>query len=176
MPPTRRTPRGVVPVEPQPGQESVWDYPRPPRTEPSAEHVVVRLGGAVVVDTRRSLRLLETSHPPTYYLPLDDVAPGAVRPAAGSSFCEWKGVASYLDVVGGSPGQPVVAERAAWTYPRPTPPFEHLAGYLALYPALMDECTVDDEPVRPQDGGFYGGWVTGRVVGPFKGGAGSSSW
>jgi len=154
----------------------VWDYPRPPHTEPSSEHVLVRLGGAVVVDTRRSLRLLETSHPPTYYLPLDDVAPGALRPAEGSSYCEWKGVASYLDVVGGTADEPVVAKRAAWTYPRPTPPFQHLAGYLALYPALMDECTVDGEPVRPQDGGFYGGWVTARVVGPFKGGAGSSSW
>jgi uncharacterized protein (DUF427 family) len=171
-----RTPRGVVPVEPGPGQESAWDYPRPPRLEASSEHVVVRLAGTVVADTRRALRVLETSHPPTYYLPLADIAPGALRPAAGSSFCEWKGVAAYLDVVGGSGPDEVVAERAAWTYPEPTPAFAGLRGYVALYPGRMDECTVDGEPVRAQDGGFYGGWVTSRVVGPFKGGAGSSSW
>ena len=168
-------PPGVVPVVPGPGQESVWDYPRPPRVDETSEHVVVTLGGLVVVDTRAALRVLETSHPPTYYLPLADADPGAFRPAPGSSFCEWKGVAAYLDVVGG--GDPaVVAPAAAWTYPDPTPEFAVLAGHVALYPDRMDACTVDGEPVRGQDGGFYGGWVTSRVVGPFKGVPGSRFW
>ncbi len=161
---------------PGPGQESVWDYPRPPRLEQVTERVVVWLGGVAVVDTCRALRLLETSHPPSYYLPLADVRAGAVRPAAGGSFCEWKGRAGYLDVVGGPATDPVVAEAAAWAYPRPAPAFSVLSGYLSLYPGRMDRCTVDGEQVRPQAGGFYGGWVTSRVVGPFKGGPGSSGW
>ena len=168
-------PPGVVPAVPGPGQESVWDYPRPPRVEPTSELVVVTLGGLVVLETRRALRVLETSHPPTYYLPLADAAPGAFRPAPGSSWCEFKGAATYLDVVGG--GDPaVVAPAAAWTYPQPTHGYEALAGHVALYPDRMDACTVDGEPVRGQDGGFYGGWVTSRVVGPFKGGPGSRFW
>jgi uncharacterized protein (DUF427 family) len=177
----RRLPPGVVPVEPGAGQESVWDYPRPPRVEPTTEHVVVTLGGLVVLDTRRALRVLETSHPPTYYLPLADAAPSAFVPAAGSSWCEFKGRASYLDVVGGGAAgaagaPPVVAPSAAWTYPAPSAGFESLAGHVALYPDRMDACTVDGEPVRGQDGGFYGGWVTSRVVGPFKGAPGSRGW
>jgi uncharacterized protein (DUF427 family) len=172
----RALPPGVVPAVPGPGQESVWDYPRPPRLERSTEHVVVELGGVVVADTRRALRVLETSHPPTYYLPVDDVAAGALRPAAGSSWCEWKGAATYLDVVGGTPDAPVVAEGAAWTYPRPAAAYADLAGHVSLYPGRMDRCTVDGEPVRAQDGGFYGGWATSRVVGPFKGGPGSRGW
>jgi uncharacterized protein (DUF427 family) len=163
-------------VRPEPtgvGQESVWDYPRPPRLEPTSAHVLVVLGGAVVVDTRSALRVLETSHPPTYYLPPQDVAPGAMRPAAGESFCEWKGLASYLDVVGGGD---VVAPAAAWTYPDPSPAYAELAGYVALYPGPMDAVRVDGEPVRPQPGGFYGGWITDAVVGPFKGGPGSQGW
>ena len=165
-----RPPRDVEP--PGPGQECVWDYPRPPRVEPTSARVVVVLGGAVVVDTRRALRVLETSHPPSYYLPVADVAPGALRPAAGTSWCEWKGSATYLDVVGGS----VVAPGAAWTYPSPTPAFTALADHIALYPGRMDRCTVDGELVRPQDGGFYGGWITDAVVGPFKGGPGTTGW
>jgi len=163
-------------IEPGPGQESVWDYPRPPRVEPTTEHVVVVLGGAVVVDTRRALRVLETSHPPSYYLPADDVLAGALRPVAGTSWCEFKGTAGYLDVLGGDPPGSVVAPAAAWTYPRPSPGFERLAGHVALYPGRMDRCTVDGETVVAQEGGFYGGWVTARVVGPFKGGPGSRGW
>ena len=166
-------PLGVVPQSPGPGQESVWDYPRPPRVEPTSEHVVVVLGGAVVADSRRALRVLETSHPPAYYLPLEDVAPGALRPAAGESWCEYKGLAAYLDLVG---GRGRVAARAAWTYPRPSPGYEDLQGTVSLYPALVDACTVDGEAVRAQEGGFYGGWITSRVVGPFKGGPGSRGW
>ena len=159
-------------VEPADGQESVWDYPRPPRVEPSGERVVVRLGGEVIVDTTRAQRVLETSHPPGYYLPLADVAPGALRPASGRSICEFKGVAGYLDVVGGGR----IAEGAAWFYPEPLPGYETLVDTIALYPAAMDEVTVDGERVMPQAGGFYGGWITSRVVGPFKGEPGTMFW
>jgi uncharacterized protein (DUF427 family) len=158
---------------PGPGQESVWDYPRPPRLERAGVRIEVVLGGVRVVTTDDALRVLETSHPPTYYLPETDFAPGSLRPAAGSSFCEWKGQAAYCDVVGGD-GR--VAQRAGWTYPSPTPPYQALAGYVAVYAAAMDRCTVDGEVVRPQPGGFYGGWVTSTVVGPFKGEPGTQFW
>ncbi len=160
------------PEVPGPGQESAWDYPRPPRVEPSDETVEVRLGGRLVARSTRSLRVLETSHPPTYYLPLEDFAEGALRPAPGSSWCEFKGKAAYLDVVGGD----VTARGAAWTYPDPTPGFEPIAGHVAVLPAAMVECTVDGEVVVPQEGGFYGGWITSRVVGPFKGAPGTRGW
>jgi uncharacterized protein (DUF427 family) len=150
----------------------VWDYPRPPRVEPSSELVEVVLGGVVVASTRASYRVLETSHPPTYYLPPEAYVAGTLRPAEGSSSCEWKGTARYLDLVGGG----TVARRAAWTYPRPTPGFAVIAGYVAVYPGSVDRCTVDGEVVAAQPGGFYGGWVTSRVVGPFKGGPGSHGW
>lgn len=153
--------------------ESVWDYPRPPLLVPSDEHVVVEFGGAVVCETRRSLRVLETSHPPTYYLPVEDWSPGALEPAHGSSVCEWKGHASYLTVVGADGRR---ASAAAWQYADPWSPFEQLRGHVAVYPGRMDRCTVDGEEVVPQEGGFYGGWITSRVVGPFKGGPGSSGW
>lgn len=161
-----------VPRPPGPGQESVWDYPRPPRLEPSSREVVVVLGGVEVCRTRRAWRVLETSHPPTWYLPRADWLAGSLEPAAGSSVCEWKGVASYLTVVGGG----TRAERAGWTYPDPVVAFAALRDAVAVYPGDMDACTVDGERVRPQDGGFYGGWVTDGVVGPFKGGPGSASW
>ncbi len=157
---------------PGPGQESVWDYPRPPRVEPTGQLVEVVLGGVVVARSARALRVLETSHPPTYYLPAEDFLPGSLRPAAGTSWCEWKGRAGYLDVAGGD----VLAERAGWTYPRPQPPYEALTGHVALYPGRMDRCTVDGETVRPQPGDFYGGWITSRVAGPFKGEPGTRFW
>jgi uncharacterized protein (DUF427 family) len=168
----RRAPRGVTPVPPGPGQESVWDYGRPPALEPSDRHVVVVLGGEVVADSRRAWRVLETSHPPGWYIPRDDWAPGALRPAEGSSVCEWKGVARYLDVLGGGR----VAARAAWTYPDPVAAFAPIAGHVAVYPAAMDRCEVDGQAVVAQEGGFYGGWITPDVVGPFKGGPGSWGW
>jgi uncharacterized protein (DUF427 family) len=164
--------RRPVPVPPGPGQESVWDYPRPPRVEASDEVVEVRLGGRVVARSDRTLRILETSHPPTYYLPESDFAPGVLRPVEGRTYCEYKGVAAYYDLVAGD----VVAERAAWTYPSPTPGFESVRGHVAVMPGAVDACTVDGEVVRPQEGGFYGGWVTSRVVGPFKGGPGTWGW
>jgi uncharacterized protein (DUF427 family) len=164
--------RRPVPVPPGPGQESVWDYPRPPRVEPSDEVVEVRLGGRVVARTDRTLRVLETSHPPTYYLPEAAFEPGVLRPAEGRTYCEFKGEAAYYDLVAGD----VVAGRAAWTYPAPTPGFEQLRGHVAVMPGAVDSCTVDGEVVTPQEGGFYGGWVTSRVVGPFKGGPGTWGW
>ena len=167
-----RRPAGVRPEPAGPGQESVWDYPRPPAVQPSTEHVVVELGGMVVVDTRRALRVLETSHPPGYYLPVTDVAPGALVAAAGTSVCEWKGVARYYDLVAGDARAP----RAAWGYDDPWPGYEALRGHVALYPDRVERCLVEGERVRAQGGGFYGGWVTDRVVGPFKGAAGTLGW
>ena len=130
------------------------------------------LGGSTLCRTSASWQVLETSHPPTYYLPHDSFVPGSLRSAAGHSFCEWKGSASYLDVVGGD----AVAARAAWYYPSPTPPFAVLVDHVALYPGAMEEVLVDGEPVVAQPGGFYGGWVTSKVAGPFKGIPGSTGW
>ena len=158
--------------EPGPGQLSVWDFPRPPALVQWHEHVEVVLGGVTVATTDDAWCVLETSHPPTYYLPRGDFVDGALRDAPGSSFCEWKGVASYLDVIGGD----VVAERAAWFYPEPVPAYAVLRDHVALYPAAMDLVTVDEVAVEPQPGGFYGGWITPRVVGPFKGGPGTLGW
>lgn len=167
---TRRRPH---PDPVGPGQESVWDYPRPPRLERTSAHVVVTFGGEVLADTTGAWRVLETSHPPVYYLPFDDVDDAAVRPNPRTTFCEFKGRAAYLDVVGGD-GRVEVA--AAWTYPDPSAGFEPLAATLALYPGRMDRCTVDGEVVRAVQGDFYGGWVTDAVVGPFKGEAAGSAW
>ena len=164
--------RRVVPEPAGPGQESVWDYPRPPRVETSSELVDVELGGRVVASTTTSWRVLETSHPPTYYLPREAFEPGVLREAAGHTWCEWKGTASYFDLVVGD----VVAPRAAWTYLAPTPGFAQIAGAVSVMPGLVDRCTVDGETVLPQPGAFYGGWVTSRVVGPFKGDVGTAGW
>jgi len=161
-----------VPNIPREGQESVWDYPRPPRVEPSRSSVEIWLGGVRIAASTRSLRVLETSHPPTYYLPAEDFVPGALRTTEGSSWCEFKGAAAYFDVYGGD----AVAPRSAWTYPRPSPGFEGLRDHVAVMPGAMDRCTLDGEVVRAQEGGFYGGWITSRVVGPFKGVPGSWGW
>ncbi|HYN28995.1 MAG TPA: DUF427 domain-containing protein [Dermatophilaceae bacterium] len=157
---------------PGPGQESVWDYPRPPRLERVETRVEVVLGGRTVAASEVAQRVLETSHPPTYYLPREAFAPGALRPVSGSTVCEWKGRAAYADLL----ADEVVAPRAVWWYPEPTPAFAGLAGWCAVMPALVDACFVDGERVQPQPGGFYGGWVTSRVVGPFKGGPGTWGW
>ncbi|MEA1262062.1 DUF427 domain-containing protein [Microbacterium sp. STF-2] len=160
------------PIAPAAGQESVWDYPRPPRVEPVTERVTIRLGGDLIADTRRAVRVLETSHPPVYYLPIADFVRGALVEADGASFCEFKGAARYFDVRNGG----TVRRGAAWNYPNPTPGFEALTDRIAVYAASMDECTVGDEIATPQPGGFYGGWVTSSVVGPFKGDPGSLGW
>lgn len=160
------------PTPPGPGQESVWGYPRPPRLEPVPERLRVVLGGVTVADTAAGWRVLETSHPPSYYFPPEDVVPGSLIPASGGSFCEWKGVADHLDVAAGGARAP----RAAWRYRDPTPAFAALRGCVAFHPALVDACWVGDERATPQPGGFYGGWVTSRVAGPFKGGPGTRGW
>ena len=161
-----------VPEPITPGQESVWDYPRPPVLRGSDEEIVVVLGGIEICETRTSVRYLETSHPPTYYLPRAAFLDGALRPASGHSWCEWKGRASYLDVVGGDQ----VAPRAAWYYPDPSPAYAALRGHVAVYAGPMDRCLVDGEVVVPQPGSFYGGWITSAVSGPFKGGPGTQGW
>lgn len=165
-------PKGVRPIPPGPHQESVWDYPRPPIVDSRSEHVIVEFGGHVVCETREPLRVLETSHPPTYYLPKADWLPTALRPARGSTYCEWKGHASYLSIC----AKDCEAEAAAWTYLDPAVAYRELFDHVALYPAAVDRCLVDGEVVLPQPGGFYGGWITSRVVGPFKGGPGSGWW
>jgi uncharacterized protein (DUF427 family) len=159
-------------IEPRPGQESVWDYPRPPRLERVAALISIRFAGEVLAESQGALRILETSHPPTYYLPPADIAPGALQPAGGGSFCEWKGAALYFDV--GLGGRKAV--KAAWSYPAPLPDYAELAGFVAFYAAPMDLCMVGAHRVTPQPGGFYGGWVTPDIVGPFKGEPGTSGW
>ena len=152
--------------------ESVWDYPRPPRLEKSDEHVLVTHRGRVLVDTRSAYRVLETSHPPSYYLPLADTDTSLLKPVPGETFCEFKGVASYADLVVGSERIP----RAVWWYENPTPGFLELIDHIALYPGQVDECLVDGEVVQAQQGDFYGGWITSRVTGPFKGAPGTLGW
>jgi uncharacterized protein (DUF427 family) len=162
-----------APIAPRPGQESAWDYPRPPRVEPVTELVRVVVDGIVVADSTRGFRVLETSHPPTYYLPLADVRADLLVASPSSSFCEFKGRASYRTLVLPS-GRRI--EDVAWTYPKPSPGFEAIAGHLAFYASKVNEAWVGDELARPQAGGFYGGWVTLRVVGPFKGEPGTWGW
>ena len=158
-------------VPPAAGQESVWDYPRPPRLVPDAREVVVHWRGQVVARTTRALRLLETAHPPTFYLPPADVDAALLQPAPGSSFCEWKGPARYWHLVDGAH----TLRAVAWSYPQPLPGSEAVTGHLAFYAHDL-HCTVGGAAVRPQPGGFYGGWITPELVGPFKGDPGSEGW
>ena len=159
-------------IEPGPGQESVWDYPRPPRVEPVTDHVVVELGGVVIADTRSAVRVLETSQPPAYYVPRDDIEIGHLVLTRTHTWCEWKGEASYFTV---EVGDRRVVD-AAWTYVDPAPVFEAIRGHVAFYAQLMDRCLVDDEVVQANAGSFYGGWITSKVVGPFKGEPGTGHW
>lgn len=158
------------PVEP--GQESVWSYPRRAIAELSAAHILVEHRGRVIADTRASVRTLETSHPPSYYIPPEDIAPNILRRASRSSFCEWKGAAIYWDVVIGD----VILPRVGWSYPDPSPAFAMLRGHVAFYAAPLDRCSIDGETVVPQPGNFYGGWITANLAGPFKGVPGSMGW
>lgn len=160
------------PDEPLAGQENVWAYPRAAVAELTTAHIVIRHAGRLVADTRDAVRTLETSHPPTYYIPQRDIAPGVLRPAGGGSFCEWKGAALYWDVV--IDGK--VLHRVGWSYPDPTPTFQGLRDHIAVYAAPFDHCSVDGEVVTPQAGDFYGGWITSRLAGPFKGGPGTQGW
>jgi len=154
------------------GRECVWDYPRPPRLEPTPRHIRVEFAGVVLADTRSAFRVLETSHPPVYYVPPQHVALQHLIASPDSSFCEWKGKAAYYTIVVGT----ARAENAAWYYPEPTPAFAAIRNHVAFYPAPMDGCFVDGERVAAQPGHFYGGWVTSELVGPFKGGAGTRGW
>ena len=160
------------PIEPGVGQESVWDYPRPPRLERTDKRIQVLFADILIADSRQAWRLLETSHPPVYYLPPGDIELKYLRESAGVSWCEWKGQASYYDVVVADR----VARRAAWLYHRPTAAFANISDHVAFYAWAMDACLVDGEKARPQPGDFYGGWITDEIVGPFKGQPGSSGW
>lgn len=160
------------PIKPGPGQESVWDYPRPPRLEDAPKHIQVVFNDVVIADTRRAKRVLETSHPPVYYIPPEDVKLDYLTPSARNSWCEWKGQASYYSL---SVGDKRV-ENVAWYYRQPASRFEALKDYIAFYPSSMDACYVDGERVQAQAGDFYGGWITNDIVGPFKGEPGTMGW
>ena len=159
-------------IQPQPGQESVWDYPRPPRLEDSPKHIQIIFNGVTIADTHRAKRVLETSHPPIYYIPPEDIKMEYLSSTNKGSFCEWKGQAIYYTLVVGD--KQVV--NVAWAYPNPTPNFADIKDYLAFYATPMDGCYVNGEKVEPQPGNFYGGWITKDIVGPFKGSPGTWGW
>lgn len=167
-----RQPHHPDPNPPLPGQESVWDYPRPPVCEPTSRHIRIVHRDVVIADTRGAWRTLETSHPPTYYIPQSDIAMAHLRPNPARSLCEWKGQAVYWDVVIGT--ETIAA--TAWSYPAPTPAFARIRDHIAFYATPFDAVLIDGEPVTPQPGGFYGGWITAREAGPFKGIPGSRFW
>ena len=153
--------------------ESVWDYPRPPRIEPCARRVRIVLGGVTIAESTDAYRVLETSHPPGIYVPRHDFAEAVLHPSvAGQTVCEWKGLASYLDVYGADRCE----HGAAWTYLTPVPRYEALRDHVSVYPDRMDACYLDDERVTAQEGGFYGGWITADIRGPFKGPVGTFGW
>lgn len=158
-------------VEPM-GVESVWDYPRPPRLEKVSDRIRVFFNNEAIADSARAYRILETSHPPVYYIPPADIRAELLTPGRGNSFCEFKGSASYWSIRVGDR----FSENAAWSYAAPTPAFAEIQDYLAFYPGKVDACFVGDEQAQAQPGGFYGGWVTSRIVGPFKGGPGTQGW
>ena len=159
-------------IPPGPGQESVWDYPRPPRVEETAEHIQVIVNGVVVADTRRAKRVLETSHPPVYYIPLEDVNVACLSPNRHMTMCEFKGTAGYYNLTLGGK----MVQNVAWFYSEPQPAFAAIKDHVAFYPSKVDAALVDGEQVQAQAGDFYGGWITSKIVGPFKGGAGTSGW
>ena len=159
-------------IEPEPGQESVWDYPRPPRLERCEKQIRIEVGGITIVDAPESYRVLETSHPPVYYVPRESVSVEMTKEASQGSFCEWKGHAHYYSLQ--TPQR--LIRNAAWSYERPTERFAPIAGFLAFYPSKMDACYVDGEKVSAQEGDFYGGWITSDIVGPFKGGPSTLGW
>ena len=159
-------------VKPKAGQESVWDYPRPPKLETYSGHIRIVFNGEIILDTNNALRILETSHPPTYYLPVTDFKKDVLVNNQATSFCEFKGVASYYDIqVKGK-----TAEKSAWYYPNPNTMYLPLKDHVAVYAHLMDQCIVNDEVVDAQQGNFYGGWITSNIVGPFKGAPGTWGW
>lgn len=159
-------------IQPGPGEESVWDYPRPPSVERSKRRVKVILGDTVVAESDRALKVREKSSPPTYYVPEEDVRMDLLVPSDNASYCEWKGAAAYFDImVGGR-----TARNAAWWYPNPKEHYHVLDGHIAFYAGRVDAAYLDDEKVTPQPGDFYGGWITREIVGPFKGAPGTLRW
>jgi uncharacterized protein (DUF427 family) len=152
--------------------ESVWDYPRPPRVEPVSKRIQIIFNGVLLADTTAAKRVLETSHPPVYYIPPADLRREFLSPTEGGSWCEWKGEARYFDLAVGRKRVP----RAAWTYPHPTAAFAAIKDHCAFYAGPLDACLVGGEKARPQPGGFYGGWITGEIAGPFKGSPGTELW
>lgn len=152
--------------------ESVWDYPRPPVVEPANARVRVMVAGTTIAESMQAFRVLETSHPPVYYIPPNDVELALLVAAPNRTFCEWKGVATYYDV--DAAGEQV--RQAAWCYANPSKRFATIQDYLAFYPSKMEACYVDNERVEAQAGDFYGGWITSNIVGPFKGGPGTRGW
>jgi len=164
--------RRPQPIAPNQGQESVWDYPRPPRVEPSDKHIQIVFNGEVIADTRRAKRVLETSHPPVYYIPQEDIKGEYLQRTRQRTFCEFKGVAGYYTVHAGDN----IVPDAAWFYASPSPGYEAITDHVAFYPSKMDACFVDGEQVQAQPGDFYGGWITGDIVGPFKGDVGTRGW
>lgn len=159
-------------IPPEPGQESVWDYPRPPMVKASKHRVRVEFNGETIADTMSAYRLLETSHPPTYYIPRADVQDKFLKASARRSFCEFKGEACYWDLQAGAR----ISREAAWSYASPNQTYSSLRDYLAFYPSRVDACFVGEEQVQPQQGDFYGGWITTNIGGPFKGGPGTRHW
>jgi uncharacterized protein (DUF427 family) len=150
----------------------VADFPRPPAIEPVPDEVRILLGGEQIASTRAAWRILETTHPPTYYLPRDAFTPGVLLPSRRTSFCEWKGTADYLTLTAGGRTE----TDSGWTYPNPSAAYAALRDHVAVYAGRMDACYVGDEQVIPQPGGFYGGWITSDLLGPFKGGPGTQFW
>ncbi|HCI80573.1 MAG TPA: hypothetical protein DHW02_12885 [Ktedonobacter sp.] len=159
-------------IEPKPGQESVWDYPRPPRLEDSNKHIQIVFNGVIIADTHRAKRILETSHPPVYYIPPEDIKMEYLLTSSRTTFCEFKGQASYYTIMINGKSVP----HGAWYYLYPSHGYESIANYVAFYPSKMDACFVNGEKVQAQQSDFYGSWITSRVVGPFKGGPGTSGW
>jgi uncharacterized protein (DUF427 family) len=164
-----------------PATESVWDYPRPPRLEPTASHIRILHHGVLLAETNRALRILETSHPPVYYIPPTDIALKYLRVSdRRGSFCEFKGTASYWSIDVSSalakPTKSALSPDAAWSYAHPSNQYAALRDHLAFYASRVDECTVDGELVTAQPGDFYGGWITSRITGPFKGPPGTLGW
>lgn len=159
-------------IPPAPSQESVWDYPRPAITEQTSALLQVRFDGRLIAETRSGVRTLETSHPPSYYFPRSDVDMDALSLTSHRTHCEWKGEAEYFDLVSGDR----VSANACWSYPSPAHTFATIAAFIAFYPRLVDACFINGEKVMAQPGGFYGGWITSQVVGPFKGEPGTQFW
>jgi uncharacterized protein (DUF427 family) len=162
----------MLEAKPEADRECVWDYPRPPRLEPCLRIIRVEFNDKILAETSRALRVLETSHPPTYYIPKADIKIELLAANPKRSFCEYKGMASYWDIHDGA----AASIAAAWSYPSPSEPYSALRDHFAFYSQRVQACFVDGERVQSQEGEFYGGWITSHVIGPFKGGAGTTGW